>query len=70
MTTYAKILEQIDQIDPVAYARTRNFIDDTVTRLSPFISRGVISTRMVMERIFVRGFSPKAAEKLIQGLFW
>ena len=45
ITNYDGILKKIDLIEPVKYARTRNFIDGSVSRLSPYISRGVISTK-------------------------
>jgi len=48
-TDYKEILKRIEGIDPIAYGRSRNFIDGAVTYLSPYISRGVISTRFVME---------------------
>lgn len=34
-----RIDERIDQIDPVKYGKTRNYIDGDVTHLSPYISR-------------------------------
>ncbi len=34
-------------IDPIAYAKSRNFLDGAVTYLSPYISRGVLTTRRV-----------------------
>ena len=70
MTKFSAILEQIDNIDPEAYGKTRNFIDGAVTRLSPWISRGVISTRFVMERLLDRGIPPKKMYKLLQELAW
>ena len=69
-TDYDSILERIDAIDPVAYGRTRNFIDGAVTRLSPYISRGVISTRQVLERTLERGYDPSKITKFIQELAW
>ena len=69
-TDYKQIIEAIDAIDPVAYGRTRNFIDGAVTRLSPYISRGVISTRMVMERTLQRGYRPAQIQKFLQELAW
>ena len=67
---YQDILDQIDQIQPVRYGRTRNFIDGDVTRLSPYISRGVISTKQVFEHTLERDFDPKKIEKFIQELAW
>ena len=69
-TDYQDILRQIDEVDPIAYGKTRNFIDGAVTRLSPYISRGVISTRQVFESVLKRGFDHKKIEKFIQELAW
>lgn len=69
-TSYDKIQKQVKQIDPVAYGRTRNFIDGAVTKLSPYISRGVISTKQVLETTLDRGYDPRKIEKLIQELAW
>ena len=52
-TSYDALLEKVDQIDPMAYGKTRNFIDGAVTCLSPYISRGVISTQQVLQQVLV-----------------
>jgi deoxyribodipyrimidine photo-lyase len=70
VTGYDAIIQQLEGIDPVAYGRTRNFTDGAVTRLSPYISRGVISTRMVMEHILNQGHPLYKVEKLLQELAW
>jgi len=67
---HCSILEKVDSIDPIAYGRSRNFIDGAVTRLSPYISRGVISTRQVLERTLERGYKPHRITKFIQELAW
>jgi deoxyribodipyrimidine photo-lyase len=67
---YPSILERIATIDPLAYGRTRNFEDGAVTRLSPYISRGVISTRMVFESVMQRGYRLDKIEKFVQELCW
>jgi deoxyribodipyrimidine photo-lyase len=69
-TRYSEIVGRVGAIDPKGYGRTRNFLDGAVTRLSPYISRGVISTRFVMERVFERGFRYQEIEKFIQELAW
>ncbi|MEQ9279589.1 MAG: FAD-binding domain-containing protein [Balneola sp.] len=69
-TKYDGILEQIDQLDPINYGRTRNFIDGDVSKLSPYISRGVISTKQVMKRTLERGFEPDEIKKWLQELAW
>lgn len=69
-TNYREIIAQIGAINPGKYAKTRNFIDGAVTRLSPYISRGVISTKNVFQSLLNRGYTIKNAEKLIQELAW
>ncbi len=71
MTThYLDILTQIEAIDPVAYAKTRNFTDGAVTRLSPYISRGVISGRQIISSLQQRGFQPPEMMTLLRELSW
>ncbi len=69
-TNYQAILEKIETIDPVAYGRTRNFQDGAVTRLSPYISRGVISTAFVLQQILKQGRRFHEIEKLVMELAW
>ncbi len=69
-TDYPEILAQLDHTDPVKYATDRNFIDGHVSYLSPYISRGVISTKQVLESLLVKGFVPEQMEKFIQELAW
>lgn len=69
-TEYTKIIEQVKNINPLEYGRTRNFIDGAVTHLSPYISRGVISTRQVMEHALSQGYYPFQIEKFLQELAW
>lgn len=64
------ILTLVDDFDPSNYARTRNFLSGGVSQLSPYISRGVISTKYVLHRLLERGFDPKSIEKFIQELAW
>ena len=69
-TQLDEILERIRHLDPEKYAGTRNFKDGAVSRLSPYISRGVISTRQVMEHIRGLNLPFHRVEKLIQELAW
>ena len=69
-TDYKLIVEKINKINPVKYAKTRNFLDGDITYLSPYISRGVISTKQVMDMVLKNGFSFFQSEKLIQELAW
>lgn len=67
--SYEEILHIIDRIDPVKYAQTRNHHEGAVTRLSPYITRGVITLPQVRERLLKR-HSPAACGKLVQELAW
>jgi deoxyribodipyrimidine photo-lyase len=69
-TDYPSIIAQLDHIDPVRYGKSRNFINGAVTRLSPYISRGVIDTRTVFDHLVKRGFSYYQLEKFVQQLCW
>lgn len=69
-TEYSRILGQLELVDPVRYAKTRNYADGAVTRLSPYISRGVISTRMVLKKILDSGLAFSSIEKFVQELAW
>ena len=67
---YASILKKIDAINPVKYAHSRNYIDGQVNYLSPYISRGVISTKQVLASLQGKGYSFEQLEPLIQQLCW
>ena len=67
---YDEILKKVDSINPVKYSVTRNFKNGHVTKLSPYISRGVISTRFIYEKLVEKGFNLKKCEKFIQELAW
>jgi deoxyribodipyrimidine photo-lyase len=68
--SYDEILQRVRRIDPVKYGATRNYLDGAVTYLSPYISRGVISTRWVLAETLKRGYDPNRIEKFIQELAW
>ena len=69
-TKYSDILDHLDGFDPSSYAYTRNFIDGNVSKLSPYISRGVISTRLVYDTLVAKGYELEKIEKFIQELAW
>ncbi len=68
--SYNEIVQRIGSIDPIKYGKTRNFTDGAVSYLSPYISRGVISTKQVLAQVLNRGYQPAAIEKFIQELAW
>ncbi len=69
-TNYQEILKLVNDYDPKPYARTRNHINGEVSRLSPYISRGVISTQQVRKNLIKRGYKLKSIEKFMQELAW
>jgi deoxyribodipyrimidine photo-lyase len=69
-TDYNLILEKLQHIDPVKYAKTRNYINGGVTYLSPYISRGVISVKQVQQAVLSKGYKPYEIEKFLQELAW
>ncbi len=69
-TSYDLIVERINAINPIQYARTRNFINGDVTYLSAYISRGVISVKQIKEAVLQKGYKPYEIEKFLQELAW
>ena len=69
-TNYDSIVERINNINPIKYAKTRNFINGDVTYLSPYLSRGVISVQQIKEAVFQKGYKPYEIEKFLQELAW
>jgi deoxyribodipyrimidine photo-lyase len=69
-TTYDAIVERVNNINPIKYASTRNYLNGKITYLSPYISRGVISLPQIVKTILDKGYPLKSCEKLIQELAW
>lgn len=69
-TSLDDICDKIKAIDPIAYSKTRNFSDGALTYLSPYISRGVISTKQVMNHVLSLDLQPYQTNKLLQELAW
>ena len=69
-TSFDAILDKIASLDPVAYGPSRNYADGALSYLSPYISRGVISTKFVYYQLMKRGFHPGPIMKFIQELAW
>lgn len=69
-SNYSAIIHLIDSIDPIQYGKTRNYIDGAVTKLSPYISRGVISTQQVARAVLSKGYKPYQIESFLKELAW
>lgn len=60
----------LKHIDPLAYARTRNYGDGHVTKLSPYIHHGIISLNTVRNVALERCPDVAQLTKFIQQLAW
>lgn len=47
-------LERLDAVNPDVYARTRNYLDGAVTRLSPYLTHGLLSLHEVYNAVHIR----------------
>lgn len=66
---YHDILDGINRFDDTTYASTRNYLNGNVSKFSPYLSRGIISTKFVFD--VVTRNNPKAVNgKFVQELLW
>ncbi|XOV69236.1 MAG: FAD-binding domain-containing protein [Fluviicola sp.] len=70
VTRYEEIMRLVESFDPSKYGATRNYKSGSVSRLSPYISRGVISTRIVYDSLVERFGDIRPYEKFVQELAW
>ena len=68
-TSLEAINERIDTLNLTDYAQTRNYLNGSVSRLSPYISRGVITLPYVLNRILSRA-TVDEARTFIYELCW
>ena len=61
---------RLKAIEPTRYARTRNFLDGAVTRLSPYVRHGILSLDEIRNCALTKTEDPHQAEKFIQELAW
>ena len=67
---YSDILNRIKSFKPTKYGASRNYINGSVSYLSPYISRGVISTKFILSTLLNNNYNPLKIEKFIQELAW
>ncbi|WP_181369464.1 FAD-binding domain-containing protein [Flavobacterium album] len=67
--SYKHIISRIDDFDPLGYEHTRNFEDGGISGLSPYLSRGVISTKQLYLRLATRYGEP-ACSGFLKQLLW
>jgi len=63
-------VERLQEIDPVAYGRSRNHVGGAVTRLSPWLRHGVLSLAEVRDAALARVRERSQADKLVSELGW
>ena len=63
------ILSRISDVDPRAYDRTRNYLNGSVTWLSPFLTHGIIDTTDVAEGMLLN-HPVKSCYRLMFELAW
>jgi len=69
-TAYPTILDKIDHIGPIKYGQTRNYVYGDVSYLSPYISRGVISTKQILKKLLAKGYKISQIEPFVKELCW
>ncbi len=62
-------LARLAAVNPEAYARSRNFLEGAVTRLSPYLTHGLLSLREVYEAVHAR-HPLEPQHKLVFELGW
>ncbi|MFB2881753.1 FAD-binding domain-containing protein [Floridanema aerugineum] len=62
--------KMLDKIEPVSYAKSRNFLTGAVTKLSPYIRYGVLSLAEVRDTVLGKVQNQDDATKLINELGW
>ena len=67
---YEKLLKKVEVFTPIKYSYSRNYIDGDVSRLSPYISRGLISTKTIFEKILDNTNEIPKVQKFLQELTW
>ena len=69
-TSISEIHHRIQSINPIQYRATRNFGNGAITQLSPYISRGAISTSSIFEHLKTLNLQWFDIEGLVQQLAW
>lgn len=68
LVEYEDIISTISQIDASQYGKTRNYINGAVSRLSPFVTHGVISTHQITQQLLRREMENKSPDEAYKAL--
>jgi len=63
-------MKALQKVDPMRYAKSRNFFTGAVTRLSPYIRYGVLGLREIRDFVSEKVQNPGDVTKLINELGW
>lgn len=66
---YNEIVNRIAALNPIVYSQTRNYTNGAVSLLSPYISRGVVSTKFIYA-VIRNKYSAKESETFLKELLW
>ena len=66
----SQVERQLQDIDPIKYCRTRNFLNGKVTKLSPYIRHGMLTLDRLRNEALTLCKDPQQIEKFIQELAW
>ncbi len=69
-TDKSNILLKLNSIDPIQYGITRNYIDGKITYLSPYISRGILTTKQIFNHIIKQSYTWDEIEIFVKELAW
>jgi deoxyribodipyrimidine photo-lyase len=69
-TDKSNILFKLNSIDPIQYGKTRNYIDGKITYLSPYISRGILTTKQIFNHIVKQSYTWDEIEIFVKELAW
>ena len=68
LVEYEDIISTINQIDVPQCGKTRHYINGAVSKLSPFITHGVISTHQITRQLLQREMENKSTDEACKGL--
>jgi deoxyribodipyrimidine photo-lyase len=69
-TGRAAALARLGEFRPSRYAGSRNMLDGSVSRLSPYLRHGILDLAEVRDAVLARGLAAGTVEKFLQELGW
>jgi len=69
ISTKEDIIAKLESFDVLEYGRSRNFLDGNVSQISPFISRGLISSKEIFD-IILKKWTFKESQRFLQQVLW